>query len=173
MTGCEALYADMGHFGAPRHPLGLARSRFPALLLNYFGQGALLLSHPSERRFLFYALVPDWAHYPHGGAGDHRHHHRLPGGDLRRLLHHPPGGAAGPVAAHGNPPHLGDRVGQIYVPRINAMLCVGVVLIVLIFKTSDALAAAYGIAVTGVMVISTAPGRAWWPCITGTGGCRR
>ena len=78
-----------------------------------------------------------------------------PGGDLRRLLDHPAGGAARPAAAHGNPHTSATEYGQIYVPRINACSRIGVVLIVLIFKTSDALAAAYGIAVTGVMVIST------------------
>src|SRR5215469_12034651 len=64
VTGCEALYADMGHFGA--RPIRWAWLYFalPALLLNYFGQGALLLSRPNAAGFLFYALVPGWAHYP-------------------------------------------------------------------------------------------------------------
>ena len=128
---------------------------FPALMLNYFGQGALLLSHPESAPFLFYALVPDWAHYPmvalatlatiiasqaviSGVFSITRQAVQL--GQLPRMeIRHT----------------SATERGQIYVPRINAMLCVGVVLIVLIFKSSDALAAAYGIAVTGVMVIST------------------
>jgi KUP system potassium uptake protein len=156
VTGCEALYADMGHFGAKAIRWAWMYFAFPALVLNYFGQGALLLSNPHAAPFLFYALVPDWLHYPmvalatiatiiasqaviSGVFSITRQAVQL--GQLPRM-----------VIKHTS----AEEMGQIYVPRINAMLCVGVVLIVLIFKSSDALAAAYGIAVTGVMVISTA-----------------
>ena len=156
VTGCEALYADMGHFGAKAIRWAWLYFAFPALVLNYFGQGALLLSDPHAAPFLFYALVPDWLHYPmvalatiatiiasqaviSGVFSITRQAVQL--GQLPRM-----------VIKHTS----AQEMGQIYVPRINAMLCVGVVLIVLIFKSSDALAAAYGIAVTGVMVISTA-----------------
>ena len=64
VTGCEALYADMGHFGARAIRWAWLYFALPALLLNYFGQGALLLSHPADASFLFYAMVPRWAHYP-------------------------------------------------------------------------------------------------------------
>ena len=64
VTGCEALYADMGHFGRRAIRWAWLYFAFPALILNYFGQGALLLSHPGSVSFLFYALVPSWAHYP-------------------------------------------------------------------------------------------------------------
>ena len=156
VTGCEALYADMGHFGARAIRWAWLYFAFPALILNYFGQGALLLSRPADAPFLFYALVPGWAHYPmvalstlatiiasqaviSGVFSITRQAVQL--GQLPRMeIRHT----------------SATERGQIYVPRINAMLCVGVVLIVLIFKSSDALAAAYGIAVTGVMVISTA-----------------
>jgi KUP system potassium uptake protein len=156
VTGCEALYADMGHFGARAIRWAWLYFAFPALVLNYFGQGALLLSRPGDAPFLFYALVPGWAHYPmvvlatlatiiasqaviSGVFSITRQAVQL--GQLPRMeIRHT----------------SATEQGQIYVPRINAMLCVGVVLIVLIFKSSDALAAAYGIAVTGVMVISTA-----------------
>jgi KUP system potassium uptake protein len=156
VTGCEALYADMGHFGAKAIRWAWMYFAFPALVLNYFGQGALLLANPHAAPFLFYALVPDWLHYPmvalatiatiiasqaviSGVFSITRQAVQL--GQLPRM-----------VIKHTS----AEEMGQIYVPRINAMLCVGVVLIVLIFKSSDALAAAYGIAVTGVMVISTA-----------------
>jgi len=155
VTGCEALYADMGHFG--RTPIRLAwlAVTLPALLLNYFGQGAALLLHPQATPLAFYSIAPHWAHYPlvllatiatiiasqaviSGVFSITRQAVQL--GQLPRMeIRHT----------------SATESGQIYVPRINAMLCVGVVLIVLIFKSSDALAAAYGIAVTGVMVIST------------------
>ncbi|HEU4549325.1 MAG TPA: potassium transporter Kup [Rhizomicrobium sp.] len=156
VTGCEALYADMGHFSARAIRWAWLFVAFPALTLNYFGQGALLLNHPDAAPFLFYALVPSWAHFPmvvlatiatviasqaviSGVFSITRQAVQL--GQLPRM----------------EVRHTSAREqGQIYVPRINAMLCIGVVLIVLIFKRSDALAAAYGIAVTGVMVISTA-----------------
>jgi len=155
VTGCEALYADMGHFG--RGPIRNAWLFFalPGLLLNYFGQGALVLSDPHTASNTFYALAPHWAHYPvvilatlatiiasqaviSGVFSITRQAVQL--GQLPRMeIRHT----------------SATQHGQIYVPRINAMLAVGVLLIVLIFRTSDALAAAYGIAVTGVMVIST------------------
>jgi KUP system potassium uptake protein len=155
VTGCEALYADMGHFG--RRPIRVAWLfiALPALLLNYFGQGALVLRDPKAIDNTFYALAPHWAHYPvvilatmatiiasqaviSGVFSITRQAIQL--GQVPRM-----------EIKHTS----ATEVGQIYVPRINAMLAIGVVLIVLIFKTSDALAAAYGIAVTGVMVIST------------------
>jgi KUP system potassium uptake protein len=155
VTGCEALYADMGHFG--RRPIRWAWLYFalPGLLLNYFGQGAAVLSDPHATANTFYALAPHWAHYPvvvlatmatviasqaviSGVFSITRQAVQL--GQLPRMeIRHT----------------SATEYGQIYVPRVNTMLAVGVVLIVLIFKTSDALAAAYGIAVTGVMVIST------------------
>jgi KUP system potassium uptake protein len=156
VTGCEALYADMGHFGAKAIRWAWLYFAFPALVLNYFGQGALLLADPSSAPFLFYALVPDWLHYPmvvlatiatiiasqaviSGVFSITQQAVQL--GQLPRMeIRHT----------------SAQEMGQIYVPRSNAMLAVGVVLIVLIFKSSEALAAAYGIAVTGVMVISTA-----------------
>ncbi|MGZ6022857.1 MAG: potassium transporter Kup [Rhizomicrobium sp.] len=155
VTGCEALYADMGHFG--RRPITFAWLYFalPGLVLNYFGQGAMVLSDPRASANTFYALAPHWAHYPvvalatmatviasqaviSGVFSITRQAVQL--GQLPRM-----------EIKHTS----ATEVGQIYVPRVNVMLAVGVVLIVLIFKTSDNLAAAYGIAVTGVMVIST------------------
>jgi KUP system potassium uptake protein len=155
VTGCEALYADMGHFG--KHPIRIAWTYLvlPALLLNYFGQGAAVLHNPKMADIAFYSVVPHWAHYPmvflatiatiiasqaviSGVYSITRQAVQL--GQLPRMeIRHT----------------SAIDVGQIYVPRMNTYLCVGVVLIVLIFKSSSALAAAYGIAVTGVMAIST------------------
>ncbi len=155
VTGCEALYADMGHFG--RQPIRLAWLYvvLPSLVLVYFGQAAQIMRDPHSTATVFYAFAPHWAHYPllllavvatviasqaviSGVYSITRQAVQL--GQLPRMeIRHT----------------SAVDVGQIYVPRANAYLCVGVVLIVLIFKSSDALAAAYGIAVTGVMVIST------------------
>ena len=155
VTGCEALYADMGHFG--RLPIRAAWFfvALPALVLNYFGQGASLLLHPGHADIAFYSLAPAWAHYPlillatmatiiasqaviSGVFSITRQSVQL--GQLPRMeIRHT----------------SATDYGQIYVPRMNALLLVGVVLIVLVFRSSANLAAAYGIAVTGVMVIDT------------------
>ncbi|HWY60460.1 MAG TPA: potassium transporter Kup [Rhizomicrobium sp.] len=155
VTGCEALYADMGHFGA--RPIRWAWLYFalPALLLNYFGQGALLLSHPEDAGFLFYAMVPGWAHYPMLALAT------VASAIASQAVISGVFSITRQAVQLGQLPRMEIRhtsateQGQIYVPRINVLLCVGVVLIVLIFKSSAALGTAYGIAVTGVMVIST------------------
>jgi KUP system potassium uptake protein len=155
VTGCEALYADMGHFG--KRPIRNAWFYFvlPALLLNYLGQGAELLRDPALAGIPFYALAPHWAHYPlvllatvatiiasqavisgvFSIARQAVQLGRLPRMEIRHTS--------------------ATDYGQIYVPRMNAILAIGVVLIVLIFHTSSSLAAAYGIAVSGVMAIDT------------------
>jgi KUP system potassium uptake protein len=155
VTGCETLYADMGHFG--KSPIRTAWLFFvlPALFLNYFGQGAALLRDPSMAPTAFYSVAPAWAHYPlvilatvasiiasqaviSGVFSITRQAVQL--GMLPRMqIRHT----------------SATDYGQIYVPRMNSVLAAGVVLIVLIFKSSNALAAAYGIAVTGEMFIST------------------
>jgi len=155
VTGCEALYADMGHFGKAPIRFAWLVFVFPALVLNYFGQGAMLLLSPAKSSFAFYALAPHWAHYPlvllatiatiiasqavisgvYSIARQAVQLGMLPRMEIRHTS--------------------ATDYGQIYVPKMNAYLCVGVVLIVLIFKSSNALAAAYGIAVTGVMFLST------------------
>jgi KUP system potassium uptake protein len=155
VTGCEALYADMGHFGKQPIRLAWLYVVLPSLVLVYFGQAAAILRNPHATATVFYAFAPRWAHYPllllavvatiiasqaviSGVYSITRQAVQL--GQLPRMeIRHT----------------SAIDVGQIYVPRANAYLCVGVVLIVLIFKSSSALAAAYGIAVTGVMVIST------------------
>ncbi|HLY07009.1 MAG TPA: potassium transporter Kup [Rhizomicrobium sp.] len=155
VTGCEALYADMGHFG--KGPIRNAWLWFvlPALLVNYMGQGAALLHNPALAGIPFYGLAPRWAHYPlvllatvatiiasqavisgvFSIARQAVQLGRLPRMEIRHTS--------------------ATDVGQIYVPRMNFILSVGVVLIVLIFHNSSSLAAAYGIAVSGVMAIDT------------------
>lgn len=155
LTGGEALYADMGHFG--RKPIQLAWFAFvlPALLLNYFGQGALLLSHPEAIQNPFYHLVPGWALYPmialstlatviasqaviSGAFSVTRQAMQLGYVPRMRVLH-----------------TSEQEKGQIYLPAINWALLVAVVILVLGFRSSGNMAAAYGIAVTGDMVITS------------------
>ena len=113
VTGAETLYADMGHFG--RIPLRTAWLYIvlPALLLNYFGQGALLLRDAAALENPFYRLVPGWGLYPLVVLASVRDDHRLASGDLRRVLDHPAGDPARLSAAAAGPAHLGagDRPG--------------------------------------------------------------
>jgi KUP system potassium uptake protein len=155
VTGAETLYADMGHFG--RGPLRTAWLYivFPALLLNYFGQGALLLGNPAAIENPFYRLVPGWGLYPlvllasaatiiasqaviSGAFSITRQAIQL--GYLPRL-----------AVRHTSE----EEIGQVYVPKINAGLLAAIIALVLGFQTSDSLGAAYGIAVTGMMVITS------------------
>ena len=155
VTGCEALYADMGHFG--RRPIQFAWFFFvlPALLLNYFGQGAALLLAPEKASVAFYSIAPAWAHFPLVLLAT------IAGIIASQAVISGVFSMTRQAVQLGQLPRMEIRhtsateYGQIYVPRMNALLCIGVVLIVLIFKSSASLAAAYGIAVTGVMVIDT------------------
>ncbi|MDF0729499.1 potassium transporter Kup [Pseudomonas entomophila] len=155
LTGAEALYADMGHFG--RKPI--ARAWFllvlPGLVLNYFGQGALILNDPSTVRNPFYLLAPDWALLPMvalatlatiiasqaviSGAFSLTRQAIQLGYVPRMFIQHT----------------SSEEQGQIYIGMVNWALMVGVVLLVVGFESSSALAAAYGVAVTGTMLITT------------------
>src|SRR5690348_2300289 len=154
-TGCETLYADMGHFGRRPIRTDWMVFVFPALMLNYLGQGAMLLAHPSAIENPFYRLAPDWGLYPlvvlaaiatviasqaviAGAFSMTRQAVQL--GYLPRFQ-----------VRHTSE----EEIGQIFVPRVNLMLFVAVVLLVLGFKSSDNLGAAYGIAVTGTMTLTT------------------
>jgi KUP system potassium uptake protein len=153
VTGGEALYADLGHFG--RKPIRLAWFGLvlPALLINYFGQGALVLAHPAAIENSFYRLVPDVLLIPMvvlataatviasqavitGAYSLVQQAIQL--GFLPRF-----------AIVHTSE----DQYGQIYMPRVNAILLIGVVLLVLMFRSSSALASAYGIAVATTMVV--------------------
>jgi KUP system potassium uptake protein len=155
ITGGEALYADMGHFG--KRPIRLAwlGVAMPALMLNYFGQGALLLHDASARTNPFYLLCPAWALYPMiavataaaivasqaliSGAFSLTHQAVQLGYSPRVTVKH---------TSH-------TEMGQIYVPEVNWAIGAGCIALVLGFKSSSNLAAAYGIAVTGTMSITT------------------
>jgi KUP system potassium uptake protein len=154
VTGAEALYADLGHFG--RRPIQVAWLAvvLPALALNYLGQGALVYAHPQTLENPFFLMYPDWALIPMVVLAT----------------------AATVIASQavitgaysltsqaiqlGLLPRLEVRhtsawqLGQIYMPRVNALLLVGVLLLVALFRSSSALASAYGIAVTGTMVVT-------------------
>jgi KUP system potassium uptake protein len=155
ITGAEALYADMGHFG--RRPIRMAWFvlAFPALILNYLGQAALILDDPRTVTNPFYLLAPAWARLPlvvlatcatviasqaviSGAYSVSRQAVRL-----------------------GYLPHLTVRhtstreSGQIYVPAVNWLLFAGVLVLMVVFRSSDRLATAYGLAVTGTLLLTT------------------
>jgi KUP system potassium uptake protein len=155
LTGAEALYADMGHFG--RKPI--ARAWFilvlPALVLNYFGQGALLLGDPEAARNPFYLLAPSWALIP------------LVGLSTMATVIASQAVISGAFSLTRQAIQLGyiprmhirhtssAEQGQIYIGAVNWALMVGVVLLVLGFESSGALASAYGVAVTGTMLMTS------------------
>jgi KUP system potassium uptake protein len=155
LTGGEALYADMGHFGAKPVRLAWYGLVCPALLINYFGQGALVLRSADAIQNPFYLLSPEWFMLPlvalataatviasqatiSGAYSMTLQAMRM--GYLPRLYIQ----------------HTSDsQRGQIYIPAVNWMMLVGVIVLVLEFGSSNALAAAYGIAVSGTMIITT------------------
>jgi len=155
VTGTETMYADMGHFGRQALTRAWLSLVFPALILNYFGQGALLLGDPAAIENPFYRLAPGWTLYPlvilasvatiiasqaviSGAFSITRQAIQL--GYLPRL----------------EVRHTSEtEIGQVYVPRVNSGLLVAVIILVLGFQSSDNLGAAYGIAVSGMMAITT------------------
>jgi len=154
VTGAEALYADLGHFGGGPIRFAWLIVVLPSLLINYLGQGALVLADPKAIENPFFLLYPDWALLPMVVLAT----------------------AATVIASQavitgaysltqqaiqlGLLPRLEIRhtsealFGQIFMPRVNALLLVGVLLLVALFRSSSALASAYGIAVTGTMVVT-------------------
>ncbi|CAN5810716.1 potassium transporter Kup [soil metagenome] len=155
VTGGEALYADMGHFGRSPIRKGWYLIVFPALLLNYFGQGALLIRNPGAAMNPFYGLVPSWALYPVVGiatAATVVASQALISGAFSLTQQAVQLGFFPRVTIV----HTSSSTeGQIFIPEINTALLVACVSCVLLFKSSTALAAAYGIAVTGTMAITT------------------
>ncbi len=154
VTGAEALYADRGHFGAGPIRFTWLLIVFPALILNYLGQGALILDHPAAVSNPFLLLVPTWGRFSMvilstvatiiasqaaitGSFSVARQAVQL--GFLPRL----------------QIVHTSKLEGQIYVPVINWALCIGVVALVLAFQTSSRLADIYGVAVTGTFILNT------------------
>ncbi|MBV9948585.1 MAG: KUP/HAK/KT family potassium transporter, partial [Myxococcales bacterium] len=169
ITGGEALYADMGHFG--RRPIRWAWFALvmPALLFNYFGQGAFLIRHPEAADHPFFALVPPALIYPMvllATAATIIASQALISGAYSLTRQAVQLGFCPRVTiVHTS----GEAEGQIYVPEVNVALAIACVWLVLTFKESSALAAAYGIAVTGTMAITSTVyyvvlTRAWkWP----------
>ena len=154
ITGAEALYADMGHFGAKPIQYAWLGYVLPALIINYFGQGALLLDNPTAIENPFFLMAPDWALYPLvilatvatiiasqaviSGAFSITQQAIQLGYTPRLEIQ-----------------HTSDReIGQIYLPAINWLLLIAIIGLVIGFQTSSNLAAAYGIAVTGTMLIT-------------------
>jgi len=155
LTGGEALYADMGHFGARPVQLAWYGLVCPALLINYFGQGALVMREPDAAANPFYLLAPDWFVIPlvvlatfatviasqatiTGAYSMTLQASRLGYLPRVRILH-----------------TSDTERGQIYIPTVNWVMLAAVVWLVLEFRSSSALAAAYGIAVSGTMIITT------------------
>ena len=155
LTGAEALYADMGHFG--RKPVQLAWFSLvlPALVLNYFGQGALLLHDPAAAQNPFYLMAPNWALYPMvalATAATVIASQAVISGAYSITQQAIQLGYSPRMEVQ----HTSEReIGQIYLPGINWALMFAVIALVLGFRSSTNLGAAYGIAVTGTMVITT------------------
>jgi KUP system potassium uptake protein len=158
VTGAEALYADLGHFGKRPIQTAWLSIVLPALALNYIGQGALLIGNPKAIENPFFLMFPDWALIPMvalataatviasqavitGAYSLTRQAIQL--GLMPRF-----------EIRHTSEAHSG----QIYIPRINMLLFLAVILLVLLFRSSSALASAYGISVTGTMVVTTMMG---------------
>jgi KUP system potassium uptake protein len=155
VTGAEALYADMGHFG--KRPIRVVWFTvvLPALMLNYLGQGAVLIGHPSAAINPFYSLVPSWALYPMvvvATAAAVVASQALISGAFSLTRQAVQLGYSPRVTIQ----HTSQtEIGQIYLPGVNRTLAVLCVILVLGFGSSDDLASAYGIAVTGTMTITT------------------
>jgi len=155
VTGGEALYADMGHFGRSAIRLAWFGLALPALTLNYFGQGALLLSNAEAVTNPFYLMAPDW------GLGALVFLSTCATIIASQALISGCFSITKQAVQLGFAPrmqivHTSSReIGQVYIPFLNGALLVGVIWLVLVFKTSSELAAAYGIAVTGTMMITT------------------
>jgi KUP system potassium uptake protein len=154
VTGAEALYADRGHFGAGPIRVGWFALALPALMLNYLGQAAMILHDPSTASNPFFLMVPDWSRYPmlilataatiiasqaaiSGSFSVARQAVQLGFLPRLRIL------------------HTSSTEGQIYVPIVNWGLCIGVVVLTLIFRSADKLGDIYGVAVTGTFILNT------------------
>jgi len=155
ITGCEALYADLGHFG--RHAIRLSWFWIacPALLLNYFGQGALLISHPEMNVNPFYSIMPRFLLYPMVGLAT------IASIIASQALISGVFSLTQQAVQLGFCPRLriihtsSEMMGQIYIPFVNYLLMLACLAVVIVFKGSSGLAGAYGIAVTGTMAITS------------------
>lgn len=155
VTGGEALYADMGHFGKRPIRIAWVGLVWPALTLSYLGQGALVLSHPETAENPFFLMAPSWALLPLvilATAATIIASQAVISGAFSMMKQAVVMGLLPRLEIR----HTSDsQEGQIYLPKVNAILAVGVIILVLVFGSSSNLASAYGIAVTGDMVITT------------------
>jgi KUP system potassium uptake protein len=154
VTGAEALYADLGHFGRLPIQAAWAAVVLPALALNYLGQGALILADPKAIENPFFLMYPEWALLPMVALA------------TAATVIASQAVITGAYSLTQQAIQLGllprfeirhtsaTQVGQIYMPRVNVLLLAGVLLLVMLFRSSSALASAYGIAVTGTMVVT-------------------
>lgn len=154
-TGAEALYTDMGHFGRRPIRIGWFSIVFPALMLNYFGQGALLLNNPEAIENPFYLMAPSWALYPMVALAT------VATIIASQAVISGAFSISRQAVQLGLCPRLEIRhtseaeIGQIYIPQVNWGLMVCIVGLILLFQSSSNLASAYGIAVTGCLIIDT------------------
>jgi KUP system potassium uptake protein len=158
VTGAEALYADLGHFGKRPIQTAWLFIVLPSLALNYLGQGALLIADPKALENPFFLMFPDWALIPMVGLA------------TAATVIASQAVITGAYSLTRQAIQLGllprfeirhtseSHSGQIYIPRINMLLFVSVILLVLMFRSSSALASAYGISVTGTMVVTAMMG---------------
>lgn len=155
VTGVEALYGDMGHFGKSPIRTAWFILVFPSLILNYFGQGAIILAEPESIANPFFHMFPDWALYPAVALA------------TCAAIIASQATISGAYSLTKQAVQLGflprlkiiqtsaNEIGQVYLPGLNFVLMIAVVLIILTFQSSTALAAAYGVAVTGDMLVTT------------------
>ncbi|UQX88803.1 potassium transporter Kup [Jatrophihabitans telluris] len=155
ITGAEALYADMGHFGRPPIRRAWFAVVFPSLMLNYLGQGALILNRPSATTNPFYLMVPGWARIPMVALAT------MATVIASQAVISGAFSVSRQAVRLGFLPHLNVRhtstveSGQIYVPAVNWLLFGGVLVLMVSFRSSARLATAYGVAVTGTLIITT------------------
>jgi KUP system potassium uptake protein len=154
VTGAEALYADLGHFGKKPIRAAWLTIVLPALTINYLGQGALVLANPKAIENPFFLLYPEWAILPMVGLA------------TAATVIASQAVITGAYSITSQAIQLGllprfeirhtseSQFGQIYMPRVNMLLLLGVLVLVVFFRSSSALASAYGIAVTGTMVVT-------------------
>jgi KUP system potassium uptake protein len=155
ITGAEALYADMGHFGRPAISRAWFLVAFPALTLNYLGQGGLILSDPSAVSNPFFLLVPGWARLPLvvlATAATVIASQAVISGAFSMTRQAIQLGFLPPLSVRQTSEHA---AGQIYLPVVNAGMFAAVLVLILAFQSSQGLATAYGVSVTGALLIDT------------------
>lgn len=155
VTGAEALYADMGHFGKSPIRIGWLAFVLPCLTLNYLGQGALILAHPGASENPFWSMVPQAVYWPMLALA------------TAATVIASQAVITGAFSVTQQAVQLGllpriqitntseSQAGQIYVPAVNSLLMVGVLVLLVVFQSSHNLTAAYGVAVTGTMLVNT------------------